>query len=97
MPELELSPALRRELKARAHALKPIVLLGAAGLTDAVAREIDRALESHELVKIRMAEDDRTQRASIYDQVAKRLSAAKIQSIGKTIVLFRPMPESGER
>ena len=97
MPELMLTPAQRQLLKARAHALKPVVLLGAAGFTDAVLREIDRALAAHELVKIRIASDDREHRAHIFTTVAEKLSAAKVQSIGKTIVVFRPSPESEEK
>ena len=97
MPELMLTPAQRQLLKARAHALKPVVLLGAAGFTDAVLREIDRALAAHELVKIRIANDDREHRAHIFTTVAEKLSAAKVQSIGKTIVVFRPSPENEEK
>lgn len=77
--------------------MKPVVLLGAAGLTDAVLREIDRALAAHELVKIRVPDDDRERRAQVFDTAAEKLSAAKVQSIGKTIVLFRPQPESEEK
>ncbi len=97
MPELTLTSAQRQLLKARAHELKPVVLLGGAGLTNAVLREIDRALVAHELVKIRVPDDDREQRAQVFNAVAEKLSAAKVQSIGKTIVLFRPSPESEEK
>lgn len=97
MPELILGSAQRQHLKARAHELRPVVLLGSAGLTDAVLREIDRALVAHELVKIRVPDDDREQRAQVFNAVAEKLSAAKVQSIGKTIVLFRPSPESEEK
>ncbi len=97
MTEIMLTSAQRRSLKARAHELRPVVLLGAAGLTEAVLREIDRALAAHELVKIKVPQDDRVQRAQIFATVAEKLSAAKVQSIGKTIVLFRPSPESEEK
>jgi putative YhbY family RNA-binding protein len=97
MPELMLTSAQRRALKARAHALKPVVLLGAAGLTDAVLREIDRALAAHELVKIKVPDDDRGLREQVFTGAAENLSAAKVQSIGKMIVLFRPFPESNEK
>lgn len=97
MPELLLTSAQRRALKARAHALKPVVLLGAAGLSDAVLREIDRALAAHELIKIRVSDDDREQRTQVFSTVAEKLSAAKVHSIGKMIVLFRPSPESDEK
>ena len=97
MPELMLTPAHRQTLKARAHALKPVVLLGAAGLTEMVLREIDRALTAHELVKIKVPDDDRDRRLQIFTEAAEKLAAAKVQSIGKIIVLFRPLPESEEK
>ena len=97
MPELMLTSAQRQALRARAHDLKPVVLLGAAGLTEMVLREIDRALAVHELVKIKVPGEDRGERAQIATDVAEKLSAAKVQSIGKMIVLFRPSPESEEK
>lgn len=97
MPELLLTSAQRRQLRARAHSLKPVVLLGSAGFSDAVLHEIDRALTAHELVKIKVPDDDREQRAVIATTAADKLSAANVQSIGKVIVLFRPLPESEEK
>ena len=73
------------------------MLLGAAGLSDAVLREIDRALSAHELIKIKVPDDDRALREHVFTVAAEELSAAKVQSIGKTIVLFRPLPESDEK
>ncbi len=90
MPELMLTSAQRQALKGRAHALRPVVLLGAAGLTDSVLREIDRALAAHALIKIKIPNDDRGERSQIAADVAEKLSAANVQSIGKMIVLFRP-------
>ena len=97
MPELTLTSAQRRALKARAHGLRPVVLLGAAGLTEMVMREIDRALAAHELVKIKVPGNDRDERTRIAAEVAESLSGAHVQSIGKMIVLFRPLPESEEK
>ncbi|MEP6608964.1 MAG: ribosome assembly RNA-binding protein YhbY [Burkholderiaceae bacterium] len=97
MAELTLTSRERQALKGRAHPLKPVVLLGAGGLTDSVLREIDRALTDHQLVKIKVADDDRDKRAQIFSEVSAQLSAVRIQSIGKTIVLFRPAPESDEK
>ncbi|MGH6611791.1 MAG: ribosome assembly RNA-binding protein YhbY [Burkholderiaceae bacterium] len=97
VPELLITSAQRRALKARAHQLKPVVLLGGAGFTDAVLHEIDRALTAHELVKVKVPDDDRAQREHVFSAAAEKLSAAKVQSIGKTIVLFRPSPESGDK
>jgi len=92
MAEIELTPKLRQQLKGAAHRLDPVVLLGASGLTDAVVKEIDRALTAHELIKVRVPGDDRAQREDIFRALAERLGAARVQSIGKLLVLFRPKP-----
>ncbi|HXF46949.1 MAG TPA: ribosome assembly RNA-binding protein YhbY [Burkholderiaceae bacterium] len=92
MTELALDRDARLALKARAHALNPVVLLGAAGLTDAVLKEIDRALAAHELIKVRVPGDDRDQREAIFARVADALGAARVQMIGKLLVLYRPRP-----
>jgi putative YhbY family RNA-binding protein len=92
MAELALTPKERQALKGRAHGLKPVVLLGAAGLSPAVLREIDRALAAHELIKVKVPGDDRGQREGIFAAVADRLAAARVQAIGKLLVLFRPAP-----
>jgi putative YhbY family RNA-binding protein len=96
MAEIQLTPKERQALKARAHGLKPVVLLGSAGLSASVLKEIDRALSSHELVKVKVPGDDRTEREEIFASVAESLSAARVQAIGKLLVLFRPAPESEE-
>ncbi len=93
MTELTLTRAERLQLKARAHHLKPVVLLGAAGLSDAVVREIDRALDAHELIKIRVPGDERDEREQLCADLAARLGAARVQMIGKLLVLYRPRPE----
>jgi putative YhbY family RNA-binding protein len=93
MPEIALTPKERQALKAQAHGLKPVVLLGAAGLSSPALKEIDRALAAHELVKVRVPGDDRDARDAIFAEVAEALSAARVQAIGKLLVLFRPAPE----
>lgn len=93
MAEIRLTPKERQALKARAHGLKPVVLLGSAGLSPAVVSEIDRALLAHELIKVKVPGDDRAERDGIFASVAESLSAARVQAIGKLLVLFRPAPE----
>jgi RNA-binding protein len=88
-----LSPAERRALRARAHHLHPVVMIGEAGLTAAVLHEIDLALKSHELIKVRVLGDDRDRRAAIDSEMCSALDAAEVQTIGKVIVLYRPRPE----
>lgn len=91
MTALHLTPAERSDKRAQAHALKPVVLIGDQGLTPAVMAEIDLALGSHGLIKVRIAGDDREQRAEILASICDTLGAAPVQAIGKTLVLFRPM------
>ena len=93
MPALNLTPAYRASLRSDAHALKPVVLIGAEGLTDAVLKEIEVHLKAHELIKIRVAGDDREERVGIYDSICDQLDAAPIQHIGKLLVVWRPAPE----
>jgi putative YhbY family RNA-binding protein len=96
MIELTLTREERLALRARAHHLNPVVLLGAAGLTEAVVKETDRALAAHELIKVRIPGDDRDEREAIGARLAAQLGAARVQSIGKLLVLYRPRPDDEE-
>ena len=93
MPVIELNTADRRALRADAHHLDPVVMIGGDGLTPAVLKEADSALKAHGLIKVRVLGDDRTAREAIYAQLCDQLNAAPIQHIGKLLVLWRPMPE----
>lgn len=93
MTALTLTPTQRKSLKAIAHGLDPVVMIGDAGLTPAVLKEIDRALGAHELIKVRVAGDEREARIEIYEKICAELDAAPVQHIGKLLVLFRPAPE----
>ena len=93
MAEIPLTPKERQVLKGRAHGLDPIVLLGAQGLSEAVVKEIDRALTAHELIKVRVPGDEREAREALFVAVADRLGAARVQAIGKLLVFYRPKPE----
>ncbi|WBY02249.1 YhbY family RNA-binding protein [Ramlibacter tataouinensis] len=92
MPALELSIAERKAHRAEAHHLDPVVMIGQEGLTPAVLKESDAALNAHGLIKVRVQGDDREQREAIYRQLADDLGAAPIQHIGKLLVLWRPQP-----
>ena len=92
MPQIELTPAERREHRANAHHLDPVVMVGSDGLTPAVQKEIDAALNAHGLIKVRVFGDDRAAREAMYQQRAGDLNAAPIQHIGKLLVLWRPIP-----
>jgi putative YhbY family RNA-binding protein len=92
MPAIALTPAQRKEHRAGAHHLDPVVMIGGDGLTDAVVKEADLALKAHGLIKVRAACDDRAARETWLAELAERLDAAPIQHIGKLLVLWRPMP-----
>lgn len=87
---MKLTPAERSTLRAEAHALKPIVIIGEAGLTPGVLKEIDASLNSHALIKVRVFGDDRDARVEIYDTICSKLGAAPVQHIGKLLVIYRP-------
>mgnify|MGYP006269709535 FL=1 len=93
MPAIALTPAQRKEHRAQAHHLEPVVMIGGDGLSPAVLREIDAALNAHGLIKVRVHGDDRAAREAIFQQAAEQLNAAPIQHIGKLLVLWRPMVE----
>jgi len=89
---LQLSSDERRELRARAHNLNPVVSIAENGLTEAVLKEIEVNLRAHELIKIRVYGDSRENRAAYLEQICKELGAAPVQQIGKLLVVYRPAP-----
>ncbi|RYF83904.1 MAG: YhbY family RNA-binding protein [Comamonadaceae bacterium] len=93
MPAIQLTPAQRKVHRAEAHHLDPIVMIGGDGLTPAVQKEADAALNAHGLIKVRVFSDDRLARDAMLATLADELNAAPIQHIGKLLVLWRPKPE----
>lgn len=93
MPAIQLTIQERKAHRAEAHHLSPVVMIGNDGLTEAVRKETDAALNAHGLIKIRVLGDDRAQREAIYLELADTLGAAPIQHIGKLLVLWRPKPK----
>jgi RNA-binding protein len=91
---LNLTPAERSVLRAEAHGLKPIVLVGEAGLTPSVMKEIELGLDSHGLIKVRVFGDDREARIGMYETICEQTGAAPVQHIGKLLVLYRPKVEA---
>ncbi|HEX7889849.1 MAG TPA: YhbY family RNA-binding protein [Ramlibacter sp.] len=92
MPAIQLTIAERKAHRAEAHHLDPVVMIGNDGLTPAVKKETEAALNAHGLIKVRVLGDDREQREAIYQELCDTLSAAPIQHIGKLLVLWRPKP-----
>ena len=84
-----LSPAERKELKARAHDLHPVVMIGAKGLTDEVVKEVELALKAHELIKVRAPSLDRDTREVAFQALCERTGAQGVQHIGKIFILYR--------
>ncbi|MES2830784.1 MAG: YhbY family RNA-binding protein [Pseudomonadota bacterium] len=89
----KLSPVERAALRADAHVLNPVVMIGEAGLTPGVIKEIDSSLDSHGLIKIRVVGDDREARLAIYQSICEQLKAAPVQHIGKLLVIYRTKAE----
>lgn len=93
---LELTSAQRRALRARAHPLRPVVMISESGLSATVMQEIDRSLESHELIKVRVFSDAHETRNLMLQEMCDALSAAPVQHIGKILVIYRPRPDAPE-
>ncbi|MDP2516895.1 ribosome assembly RNA-binding protein YhbY [Photobacterium damselae subsp. piscicida] len=86
---MNLSTKQKQYLKGLAHNLKPVVLMGANGLTEAVLAEIEIALNHHELIKVKVASEERETKLLIVDAIIRETKAEKVQVIGKTLVLYR--------
>ncbi len=87
-----MNPIQKKKLKAQAHALNPVVIIGQAGLTEAVLKEINVALDAHELIKIKIRAE-RDERAVISEQICAETTAELIQSIGQIAVVYRQNPK----
>jgi RNA-binding protein len=92
MPAISLTSHQRKEKRSEAHHLDPVVLIGGDGLTPAVIRETDAALNAHGLIKVRVFSDERASRELMLATLSDQLDAAPIQHIGKLLVLWRPIP-----
>jgi RNA-binding protein len=91
MPAPVLTGKQRKSLRGRAHALRPLVLVGQGGVSDSVVRSVDDALTAHELVKVRLHEPE-DKRADA-ETLAERTGAALCGLVGHTVILYRPHPE----
>ncbi len=90
---MTLTNKQRQYLKGMAHSLKPVVLLGQHGLTEGVLAEIDLALNFHELIKVKVAAEDREVKTLIMDAIVRETAAIKVQSIGHILTLYRASEE----
>ncbi|MDR1227559.1 MAG: YhbY family RNA-binding protein [Azoarcus sp.] len=90
---IELTPAERRALRARAHALHPVVAIAGNGLAAGVLAELERSLQAHELIKVRIQGAERAQREALLAELCEALDAAPIQHIGNILIVWRPQRE----
>lgn len=86
---MSLSSAQRREYRAIAHNLKPIIIIGDKGLSEGLMQELDRALDDHELIKVKVASNDREARAEVIEELCRQSGAELIQTIGKIAIVMR--------
>jgi len=90
MPKLDITSQERSALRAAAHPLNPVVLIGDKGLTPAVLKEIDLNLNAHQLIKVRVNGQERAERDLTLETICEELSCAAVHHLGKTLVLYRP-------
>lgn len=86
---MPLSKPQLKFLRGKCHALNPVVMVGQKGLTPPLLKELDNALDQHELVKIRIAAEDRAATLAIMDELCSREDTERVQVIGKTLTVFR--------
>ena len=89
----ELSAADKRRLRAAAHPLKPVVIIGNNGYTEAIGAAIDEALSAHELIKVRLRGIESGARAALAAQICDAYGAANVGIIGSVLTLYRPNPD----
>ena len=88
-----MNAELKKQLRAKAHALKPVIITGQAGISPSVLFEINSALDHHELIKVRVNAGDREQRREMSNMICAETEADLIQSIGHIITLYRKNPD----
>ncbi|MDH5547823.1 MAG: ribosome assembly RNA-binding protein YhbY [Gammaproteobacteria bacterium] len=87
---MSITSKQKQHLKALAHALKPVVIIGANGLSEAVSVEIENALAHHELLKVKINIGDKDDRMEVANTIATNLNAELVQNIGRISIFYRP-------
>jgi len=90
---MTLTPRQRATLRARAHALEPVVIVGQHGASDALIAEVDRSLTAHGLIKVKLAGADRQEREQLTAALCERTQSEAVQQVGRVLVLWRPRPD----
>lgn len=93
----ELTPARRRDLRAQAHHLNPVVTIAGNGLTPAVLAEVERSLQAHELIKVRVQGAEREQREALMTELCEAVEASPVQHIGNVLVVWRERREEEKK
>ena len=94
---MALSIQERKRLRQIGHALNPVVMIGGQGLTEAVIEETNRALNDHELIKVKVGGEDREQRAAIISEIAETTASEIVQTIGKIVLLYKKAPKQNAK
>ncbi len=92
-----LSIQERKRLRQIGHALNPVVMLGGQGLTENVVEETNRALNDHELIKVKIVAEDREARAALIEEIAQATDAQIVQTIGKIVLLYKKAPKQNPK
>lgn len=92
-----LSIQERKRLRQIGHALNPVVMLGDKGLTEAVVEELNRALNDHELIKVKIVAEDREERAALIEELSAQTGAKVVQKIGKIALIYKKAPKQNQK
>lgn len=92
-----LSIQERKRLRQIGHALNPVVMLGGQGLTESVIEETSRALNDHELIKVKIGGEDREARAAIIEEVSTKTESQVVQTIGKIVLLYKKAAKQNQK
>ena len=94
---MTLSSQQKKHFRTIGHKLKPVSTLGSKGLSDAFLAELERAMEDHELIKIKIAAQDRSEKAALTEKIKQHTEAEVVQAIGHTLLLYRPAKKPDPR
>lgn len=86
---MSLSPDTKKRYRTIGHSLKPVVTVAGKGLSEGVVAELGRALDDHELIKVKLAMEDREERKEVIAELCSQTGAELVQTIGKIVLIFR--------
>lgn len=92
-----LTASDKKHLRSIGHNLNPVVMIGDRGLSEGVELELERALEDHELIKVKVNVPDPSERRALIDQLCEGCSAQLVQAIGKIALIYRPAKKPNPR